>query len=99
MKFKMSIENLKWFMRNEAGDFKTWVIDNKLDKLLKPKEVKIFKERNMGYNDLKLFGLTEEFTDLLLYDWTIAKRKGVGDNWGTHKSKQYIENELDKKII
>ena len=96
----MSIETLKWFMRNEAGDFKTWVIDNKLDKLLKPKEVKIFKERNMGYNDLKLFGLSEEVTDLLLYDWTIAKRQG-GRLYeeGIRKSKQYIQNELDKEII
>ena len=86
----MSIETLKWFMRNEVGDFKTWVIDNKLDKLLEPKEMKIFKERNMGYNDLKLFGLSEIHTDLLLYDWTIAKRKGAEGNWekfvSTHKN-------------
>ena len=96
----MSIETLKWFMRNEVDDFKTWVIDNKLDKLLNPKEVKIFKERNMGYNDLKLFGLSEEVTDLLLYDWTIAKRQG-GRLYeeGIRKSKQYIQNELDKEII
>ena len=78
------------------GLFEEWVIDNKLDKLLKPKEIKIFKEHNMGYNDLKLFGLTEIHTDLLLYDWTIAKRKGVGDNWGTHKSKQYINSVYGK---
>ena len=95
----MTIENLKWFMRNEAGDFKTWVINNKLNKLLKPKEIKIFKERNMSFYDLKLFGLTEEVTDLLLCEWTISKRKDVIFTGGTHKIKQYIENELDKKII
>ena len=93
----MSIETLKWFMRNEVGDFEKWVVKNKLGKLLKPKDIKIFKEHNMGYNDLKLFGLTKEVTDLLLYDWTIAKRKGVGDNWGTHKSKQCIDKQLSQK--
>ena len=93
-----SVETLKWFMRNEAGDFKTWVINNKLDKLLKPKEVKIFKENNMGYNDLKLFGLTEEVTDSLLYDWTITQGGRLYEE-GLRKSKQYIKNELDKKII
>ena len=80
-------------------EFEQWVVNNKLDNLLKPKEVKIFKEHNLGYKDLKLFGLTKRITELLLYDWTIYRRKGVGDNWGTHKSKQYIKNELDKKII
>ncbi len=81
------------------GEFEDWVVENKLDGLLQPKEVKIFKEHNLGYKDLKLFGLTKRVTELLLYDWTIYRRKGVGDNWGTHKSKQYIKNELDKKII
>ncbi len=93
----MSIETLKWFMRNEVGDFEKWVVKNKLGKLLKPKDIKIFKEHNMRYNDLKLFGLSEEVTDLLLWDWTIAKRKGVGDNWGTHKSKQCIDKQLSQK--
>ena len=91
----MSVETLKWFMRNEVWDFKTWVIDNKLDKLLEPKEVKIFKERNMGYNDLKLFGLSEEVTDLLLYDFTIEKRKSLLEERDEiHNSKVDINSKL-----
>ena len=91
----MSVDTLKWFMRNEVWDFKTWVIDNKLDKLLEPKEVKIFKERNMGYNDLKLFGLSEEVTDLLLYDFTIEKRKSLLEERDEiHNSKVDINSKL-----
>ena len=78
------------------GEFEDWVVENKLDVLLQPKEVKIFKEHNLGYKDLKLFGLTKRVTELLLYDWTIYRRRGVGDNWGTHKSKQYINKQLVK---
>ncbi len=78
------------------GEFEDWVVENKLDGLLQPKEVKIFKEHNLGYKDLKLFGLTKRVTELLLYDWTIYRRRGVGDNWGTHKSKQYINKQLVK---
>ena len=47
---------------NDEANFEKWVLENKLDTLLKPEE---------------LFGLSEEFTDLLLYDWTISERKGV----------------------
>ncbi len=58
------------------GEFEDWVVENKLDVLLQPKEVKIFKEHNLGYKDLKLFGLTKRVTELLLYDWTIYRRRG-----------------------
>jgi hypothetical protein len=80
-----------------SDEFEQWVVNNKLDTLLKPKEVKIFKEHNLGYKDLKLFGLTKRITELLLYDWTIYRRKGVGDNWGTHKSKECIDKQLSQK--
>jgi len=84
-------------MEGTLEEFEEWVVNNKLDTLLKPKEIKIFKEQNMHYKDLKLFGVGTEVSDLLLYDWTIAKRKGVGDNWGTHKSKEYIDKQLSQK--
>lgn len=82
-------------MRNkriyEVGQFEDWVVDTMLCKLLEPKEVKLFKGMNMTFNDLKLFGVGEEEKSSLIYEWTIYKRKGVGDNWGTYKSQQYID--------
>lgn len=87
----MEEDRLRW------REFEEWVVKNKLDRLLDQRDAKIFKEHNMGYKDLKLFGVGTEVADLLLYDWTIAKRQGVGDNWGTYKSKQCIDKQLSQK--
>lgn len=58
--------------------FEKWLVEDNLNKLLEPKDIKIFREHNMGYSDLKLFGVSEEISQLLLYDWAISKRNGVG---------------------
>ena len=82
---------MRRYKKYEVGQFEYWVVDTMLDKLLGPKAVKLFKEMNMTFNDLKLFGVGEEEKSSLIYEWTIYKRKGVGDNWGTYKSQQYID--------
>ena len=65
-----------------------------LDKLLDQRDIKIFKEHNMSYKDLKLFGVGTEISDLLLYDWTIAKRQGVGE---AGIVKKCIDKQLSQK--
>lgn len=37
--------------------FEVWVVENKLEDLLSRKETTIFKEHNMSFHDLKLFGV------------------------------------------
>ena len=48
----------------------------------------------MSYKDLKLFGVGTEISDLLLYDWTIAKRQGVGE---AGIVKKCIDKQLSQK--
>ena len=85
-------------MEGTLEEFEEWVVKNKLDKLLDQRDIKIFKEHNMSYKDLKLFGVGTEISDLLLYDWTIAKRQEeVVRGVKSFESKQYIDKQLSQK--
>ena len=56
-------------MREEGiWEFHRWVENTQLEKLLDKKGIVLFKENNMSFEDLKLFGVTEK-ADLLFYDY------------------------------
>ena len=51
-----------------------WIVENNLDKILSDKEIAIFKENNMSFYDLKLFGAMGK-AYLLQFDMLVGMYK------------------------
>lgn len=54
-----------------------WIVENKLEDLLSRKETTIFKEHNMSFHDLKLFGVMDK-AYTLQFDTLMGKARTTG---------------------
>ena len=86
----MEIE-LRTCLRKSIGEpyFKMW-LESELNRLLKEKDVELFKKGNMGMEDLKLFGVQDKIEyslyNFLLEQWKEYNKKvmkEVKDDWET----------------
>ena len=74
-------------------EFEIWVLNHKLHLLLKPKEMKIFLNNKMRYQDLKLFGQLED-AELLTKEWL---RKNV--QWRLSNKQPWKDTWLEECIL
>ena len=86
----MEIE-LRTCLRKSIGEpyFKMW-LESELNRLLKEKDVELFKKGNMGMEDLKLFGVQDKIEyslyNFLLEQWKEYNKKVMKeekDDWET----------------
>jgi len=86
----MEIE-LRTCLRKSIGEpyFKMW-LESELNRLLKEKDVELFKKGNMGLEDLKLFGVQDKIEyslyNFLLEQWKEYNKKVMKeekDDWET----------------
>ena len=100
----MEIE-LRTCLRKSIGEpyFKMW-LESELNRLLKEKDVELFKKGNMGLEDLKLFGVQDKIEyslyNFLLGQWKEYNKKvmkEVKDDWetvGDRSKERNIRDEL-----
>ena len=98
----MEIE-LRTCLRKSIGEpyFKMW-LESELNRLLKEKDVELFKKGNMGMEDLKLFGVQDKIEyslyNFLLEQWKEYNKKVMKeekDDWETVGDRSKERNTRD----
>jgi len=98
----MEIE-LRTCLRKSIGEpyFKMW-LESELNRLLKEKDVELFKKGNMGLEDLKLFGVQDKIEyslyNFLLEQWKEYNKKVMKeekDDWETVGDRSKERNTRD----
>ena len=98
----MEIE-LRTCLRKSIGEphFKIW-LESELNRLLKEKDVELFKKGNMGMEDLKLFGVQDKIEyslyNFLLEQWKEYDKKVMKeekDDWETVGDRSKERNTRD----
>jgi hypothetical protein len=98
----MEIE-LRTCLRKSIGEpyFKMW-LESELNRLLKEKDVELFKKGNMGMEDLKLFGVQDKIEyslyNFLLEQWKEYNKKVMKeekDDWETVGDRSKERNSRD----